>query len=250
MDDRSLGLTLRALRRRRGWRQADLAARVGCSQSLVSVVEAGHVASTTLGQVRSMFAALDARCDLTPRWRGADLDRLLDEAHAEVAGVTVRRLEAAGWTAWIEVTYSEYGERGSIDILAVHPASRSIFVIEVKTELASIEELGRRLDAKRRLAPGLVHRRAGWMPDVVGCAVVLPELPRLRRRVAATPVLRRMLPASSRELLGWLRAPTREISGIWFLSGTSPRNPRRVDGRSRRVSAAPEESRPPRAAER
>jgi len=235
MDDRTLGLTLRAIRRRRGWRQVDLAQRAGCSQSLVSVVEAGHVSSTTLGQVRSMFAALDARCELAPRWRGADLDRLLDEAHADVVGVAVRRLEAAGWTAWIEVTYSEYGERGSIDVLAIHPAARTILVIEVKTELASIEELGRKLDAKRRLAPALVLRRDGWTPKTVGCAVIFPELPRLRRIVAATPLFRTMLPAGSRELLAWLRAPDGPIWAIWFLSGTSHRNARRVDRRPRRV---------------
>ena len=201
------------------------------------------MAATTLGQVRLMFAALDARCDLAPRWRGADLERLVDEAHAAVVGVAAGRLDAAGWTSMVEVTFSEYGERGSIDILAVHAAARAVLVVEVKTELASAEELGRKLDAKRRLARGLVQRQQGWTPDTVGCAMVLPELPRLRRLVEATPVLRRMLPASSRDLGRWLRRPTGPIAAIWFLSGTSHRNPRRVEGRPRR--AAPPRRRPP-----
>ena len=43
MDDRRLGLVIRALRRRHGWRQQDLATYSGLSQSAISRVEAGHI---------------------------------------------------------------------------------------------------------------------------------------------------------------------------------------------------------------
>ena len=62
-------------------------------------------------------------------------------------------LEAEGWLTAAEVTYSGYGERGSIDLLAFHPATRTLLVVEVKTEIASVEETLRRHDAKVRLAP-------------------------------------------------------------------------------------------------
>jgi hypothetical protein len=42
----------------------------------------------------------------------------------------------------LEASYSIYGERGSIDILAGHATTRSMLVVEVKSELMSIEELG------------------------------------------------------------------------------------------------------------
>src|SRR5574338_465047 len=109
MDDRAVGLVLRALRRRRGWRQSDLAARAGCSQALVSNVERGHLSAVTVNALRLLFAVLDARLLLEPRWRGAAVDRLLDSEHAAIANVLAARLERDGWLAMIEVTYSVNG---------------------------------------------------------------------------------------------------------------------------------------------
>jgi predicted transcriptional regulator len=40
VDDRRVGLVIRALRRRRGWRQVDLAAAASVSQSLIARAEA------------------------------------------------------------------------------------------------------------------------------------------------------------------------------------------------------------------
>ena len=234
-----MGLVLRALRRRRGWRQLDLAARAGCSQALVSYAEAGNLQGTSLQVVRSLFGALDARCDLAPRWRGAELEALIDEAHAAVVAVVAERLRAAGWEVAIEVTYSEFGERGSIDVLGLKRTERRALVVEVKTEIASAEAIGRRLDEKTRLAPRIIQRRWGWTPVVVGRAVVLPESPRLRRRVAATPALAIMFPGSARQLGRWLRRPSDAVSALWFLSPSTPRNGRRVAAPARRAQAGP-----------
>jgi hypothetical protein len=38
------------------------------------------------------------------------------------------------------VTFSIYGERGSIDLLAWHSETRTLLVVELKSELTSIEE--------------------------------------------------------------------------------------------------------------
>ena len=44
----------------------------------------------------------------------------------------VRLLVAAGWEVVPEATFNEFGERGSIDILAFHPKHGALLVVEVK----------------------------------------------------------------------------------------------------------------------
>lgn len=228
-----MGLVLRALRLRRGLRQRDVAARAGCSQSVVSRLEAGHVTEATVELLRRVFLALEARLDLAPRWRGAELERLLDADHASVVERVAAALERAAWAVAVEVTYSDFGERGSIDVLATRADVRAALVVEVKTAITSAERVGRKLDEKARLARSIVRERDGWTPAVVGRALAMPERSTLRRIVEATPVLRRMFPVGGRELAGWLRGPTGDVAAMWFLSGIAPRNGRRAVGPSR-----------------
>ena len=97
--------------------------------------------------------------ELEAQWRGGDLDRLLDEAHAQLVGASVSVLRDSGWAAEIEVTYSHYGERGSLDILGCPSRSwppplklyllfPEILAINPQTELWSDEEeaLGHAVD--------------------------------------------------------------------------------------------------------
>jgi hypothetical protein len=85
--------------------------------------------------LRRVLAALDAWLVAEVRWRGAALDRLLDEDHATIVALVVSLLTAYGWETRVELTYSEFGERGSFDILAWHAPSRTLLVIEIKTDL-------------------------------------------------------------------------------------------------------------------
>ena len=238
MNDVVAGRVIRALRRRRGWRQLDLATRAGISQSQVSAMERGHLHATSLGAIRGLYAALDARLELAPSWRGADLDRLLDAEHAHVAGTIARRLEAIGWTVALEVTYSEFGERGSIDVLGLDAARRACFVGEVKTAIASTEAVGRKLDEKARLAPGIIARRWGWRPVAVARILVLPETMRLRRLFDREPVLRQMFPAAASTIRAWLRRPAGPLAGTWFLSDSTGSGLRGTSGPRIRVRAA------------
>ena len=82
MDLVRLGLGIRALRRRRGWRQADLATAAHVGQTTVSLLERGHLQHVSVPALLSVAAALDARLDISIRWRAGDLDRLLDAGHA------------------------------------------------------------------------------------------------------------------------------------------------------------------------
>jgi transcriptional regulator with XRE-family HTH domain len=104
VQDLQVGASIRALRRRRGWRQADLATAAGVSQTLVSVVERGHLDGVTMGTLRSMLAGLDARGELDVRWRGGALDRLLDERHASLVGRVVELVQSAGWVVRVEAS--------------------------------------------------------------------------------------------------------------------------------------------------
>lgn len=171
---------------------------------------------------------------LAPRWRGAELERLLDEDHSMVVDAVATRLEGLGWTVEAEVTYSEFGERGSIDVLGVRPAARAIVVLEVKTDIASSEALGRKLDEKARLAPRIVNKRLGWRAEHVGRVLVMPETMRLRRLVERHPTIGRMFPGDALAVRRWLRNPVGTVAGMWFLSFSDPRTVGGAHAASRR----------------
>lgn len=66
----NLSRAVRHLRRRRGWRQRDLADRAGTSRHVVSRVERGLIRRVSLGRIDALAEALGASVDLTIRWQG------------------------------------------------------------------------------------------------------------------------------------------------------------------------------------
>ena len=62
MDDRRLGLVLRALRLRLGMRQADVGAQADVSQQLVSMAELGRLDELTHRSIRRIASAVGASC--------------------------------------------------------------------------------------------------------------------------------------------------------------------------------------------
>jgi transcriptional regulator with XRE-family HTH domain len=245
VDAVRIGRICRALRLRRRWRQVDLAARAGCHQAQISRLERGACRSMTLDTVARIFAALDASFDAVPRWHGADLERLLDERHAGIVERVARHARDLGWSPIAEITYSEFGERGSIDLVAVRADARIVVVFEMKTDLPKIEETIRRHDEKVRLAPRLVKARLGWWPTVVGRVLVLPEDDRLRRIVLRhETTFRSAYPGTSRAVRRWLREPSGSLAANWFLSamrGSSRNGGSSLPRRIRRTAGAPAE---------
>jgi hypothetical protein len=140
------------------------------SQSTVSRIERGELQGIPVGVLRRVFAAAGATVVLIPSWRGGTLDRLLDEWHALLSAAALEGLRRNDWVVLPEVSFSHFGERGSIDLLAGHAATRTCLTVEVKTEITSLEGLQRRLDAKVRLGRAgarafrLATRRAGEAP--------------------------------------------------------------------------------------
>jgi transcriptional regulator with XRE-family HTH domain len=117
MEDLGFGTAIRAARLKRRWRQADLAAKAGLSQTTVWRAERGRVEEMTLDSIRRICAPLEIRVELQPRGRGADLDRMLSARHSALHESVARALalEFPSCAMASEVSFSIWGERGVID---------------------------------------------------------------------------------------------------------------------------------------
>lgn len=252
MDAVRVGSSVRALRIRRSWRQEDLAAAAGVSRDEVSRVERGRVGEVSVGSLSRMAVALEADLDVRLRWRGEAMDRLLDRAHAGLVDETVRCLQADGWEAAVEVSFSKWGERGSIDVFARHVETATVLVVEVKSVIPDSQATMHALDRKTRLAPGIARDR-GWECRRVARLLVVGESSTSRRRVAALGATYRVaFPDSGWLVRRWLRDPARAMSGLLFLpfargSGTSTRAAGVQRVRKRGIRPSPSHTRPPKA---
>jgi transcriptional regulator with XRE-family HTH domain len=216
MDDAALGASIRALRHRRGWRQADLARRAHVSASVISVLEAGHADRISLPAIRRVARALDVRLRWDAGFRGSELARLRDADHARMAETVVRRLERLGWQAIAEASFNNYGERGRIDVLAYHAATRTLLVVEIKTVIVDVQAILGGLSVKQRVAPS-VARSMGWQPRATVPALAVVEGATSRRRLAEHERLFARFTMRGREALTWLRAPVGAPDGLLLL---------------------------------
>jgi hypothetical protein len=180
--------------------------------------------------------ALGATVDIRIRWQGADIDRVVGGAHAELHESVARHLSRhRGWTWRPEVSFSVFGERGVIDILAWHAGTRSLLIIELKTELADPQRLVATLDRRVRLGRQIA-RGLGWHAATVSSWVILSEGSTDRRRVRRHEhLLRRAFPVDGRSARRWLRAPGPPISALSFWSDVRSGPVRRSVGQTRRV---------------
>jgi transcriptional regulator with XRE-family HTH domain len=232
MDAVRFGHQVRALRRRRGWRQQDLAAASGVSRSTVARVELGGAARQKVQTLERIAVALSARLEARLLWNGEGIDRLLDQAHATIVNDFSRRLIAASWDIAPEVSFSVFGERGSIDLLAFHPTGAILLIVEVKSVVPNLQATLVTLDRKARLGPRIARER-GWEPAGVARVLVLANDRTNRRRVDAhEAVLRAAFPLRGVAVNRWLRDPRGPISGLLFVSGVPELNARhRIPGR-------------------
>jgi hypothetical protein len=100
------------------------------------------------------------------------------------------------------------------------PPPETLLVIELKTELADVQETVGTLDRKVRLAARVAADR-GWEPVAVACWLLVADGGTNRRRVQAhRAMLRNALPADARSMSGWLRNPRGPIRALSFLADT------------------------------
>jgi transcriptional regulator with XRE-family HTH domain len=247
MDDLRTGTLARAVRHRLHWTQRELATRAGVSQTLVSLFERGHLEELTVRSARRIAIALEIQLPFAPRWRGGDGVRLMDNDHAALVDQVVRMLRHHDWEVVVEYTFSHYGERGSVDILAWHAEGHALLIIEVKSRLLDSQETIATLARKARIVPQLLLKERGWRPTAIGMVLAMDELTANRSAVGRlSSTFDTTYPARGRTVRSWIRQPDGPLAGLWFLSASNTATGTRARGSRKRVRRAPPSVRPER----
>jgi transcriptional regulator with XRE-family HTH domain len=232
---------LRFLRVRRGWRQTDLGLRAGVSRELISRLERGCVESVPIGKLAAVVHALGGRLFIDVRWEGERLDRLMDAAHAGIVELASRRLRIAGWDVRPEVSFNHFGDRGRIDLLGWHGASRSVVVVEAKSRIGDVQETLGRLDVKVRLAPGIA-RDIGWgTPATVTPMLVVADGRTPRRVINAHAATFSRFATRGRAVTAWMHRPLPTSGLLWLTHAADSHwmTARRVRRRSDSAASRP-----------
>jgi len=241
MDNQRVGAGFRAVRVRKNWRQADVAGRANVSATVISLIENGRLDEVAPRTLKRVGVVLGIRVETSVRLPHGELDRLLNAGHAALHEELARHLDTLpGWLHAPEVSFAIFGERGVIDILAYHEPTRSLLVVELKTELVSLEDLLTTMDRRIRLARRIALER-GWAADTVSGWIVITESDANRRRVRSLgSVLRSAFPSDGRAMRRWLRWPTGSIKALsfWANFGQTTATQRRTTRRRVRLHGA------------
>jgi transcriptional regulator with XRE-family HTH domain len=156
------------------WSQRRLGSAAGVDQATISRIERGLAPDVPLATIDGVLRAMGARLLLDIRRPDrVALRGLRDPVHARMSAAVVRRLVRAGYQVETEVEIGSVNSRGWIDILAFHPATGLLLVIELKSEIRDLGAIERQLGWYEREARAAA-RRLGWLPaHVVGCLLVL-----------------------------------------------------------------------------
>lgn len=240
MDDRRLGMAVRARRHQRGWRLDDLAVAAGVGPGVCGLLERGHVVRLSVRTARAILAAVDLPLLWDIGWQRQEIDRLLDADHAGLAADLASLLTAARWVVRSEVSFNHYGDRGRIDLLAYHEPLRVLLVIEIKTAVVDVQDMLGRLDVKTRVARGVASSLGWTRPTVIVPALVIVDGSTARRHIRSLEPLFSRYSLRGHAAMRWLRTPSASapIAGILLFRKLPVRNgvDRRRAGR-RRVRA-------------
>jgi hypothetical protein len=133
------------------------------------------------------------------------------------------------------VTFSHFGERGVIDILAWHAETRSLLIVELKTELVDPQGLVATMHRRVRLGPKIAAEQ-GWRPVTISSWVIVrssrTEKRRLRQHQA---ILRHAFPADGRSMRRWMPRPQGSIAALSFWTDVTPGGLRHATRPVRRV---------------
>lgn len=225
MDDQRIGRLFRAVRQRRSLRQRDVAARARVSQKTVSEVELGRLEAVGLAKIRRIAAVLEVWVGLQAKWNGGDGDRLIDRAHAYLVNAIAAILERSGWTIQPEFTFNRFGDRGSVDLLAWHAATRTLLIVEVKATLTDLQDLLAALSRKVRVVPSIAAQTFGWQPLHVARLLFVGDTKGNRTVVSRhAAIFEAAFPLRSRAARAWVSRPAGPISALWFSSARSGRS--------------------------
>jgi len=234
-----VGRSFRAIRIRAERTQQDVAKAAHVPRAVVARAERGDFGRVRVEQLVAIAVALSADLDISLRWNGSELDRLLNAGHSAMHELVAGMLTAAGWEVVPERSFSIWGERGIIDILAWHAPTRTLLIVELKTEIVEVQRLIGTVDRYRRLAPKIVED-FGWEPLSIGVWVAVADSPTNRRRLAEhVTVLRAAFPTDGRTVPGWLRSPSGPLRALSFLSNARVATRTAARSSRRRVRPAP-----------
>jgi transcriptional regulator with XRE-family HTH domain len=223
-----------------GWSQAELAAKAAMSQSTISRVEHALAPELTVGKIRSIAEAMGGRIafELQPPLLVAG-GRQRDAAHARCLAHVRGRLERSGWMVEREVETADGRARGWIDLVAFHPITGTLLILEIKTELVDFGAVERQLGFYERVGT-IAAARFGWRArSTIGCLVVLATEANEVRLKANRDSLARSFPLRADDLRQIVEHPDRhrplERRGFALVDPLSRRvewlRPARIDGR-------------------
>jgi len=215
VDDQKLGTLLRLARIRKDKRQSDVARDAGVSPSAIAKHERGQISNVTHRALRQHAQAVGVRIELV--LRGPSSDLLRDEEHATVVDYLKRWLESLGWEAVVEASYSEFGERGRIDLFAYHAGRRVVLVVEVKTGIFDAQDLLGGVDVKERLAATLARKR-GWRPATVSVLLAITRTDANERKIHRLAALFSGFGLRGREARAWLADPVGAARMLVFVT--------------------------------
>ena len=199
----------------------------------------------SLDVLEAVAQPLGARVDLRLNFNGEALDRLLDQDHAGLVEIVTGRLRAAGWEVRTEVSFNIRGERGSVDIVAWHVATRVLLIIEIKSVVPDVQATLFTFDRKGRLGSEIAAS-LGWRPAAVARLLVIGSSRTSRRRIASHhATFAASLPDRFAAVRRYIASPDpgRPLRGLMFVTGSPRATTRhRQSGRSgsRRTQMASE----------
>jgi transcriptional regulator with XRE-family HTH domain len=218
------GRVIRDVRVAYGWSQRELARRSRTSQSVISRIECGRAEAFDLAVIGRVFETLGIRMQVRFEVPPAvAVRRERSPGHDRCVVHVARRLQRAGYEVATEVEVGDGRWRAWIDVLAFHPASGLLIVIEVKTELHDVPAEQRRLASYERES-WAAARRLGWDADRRISALLLLRTAAIDRVVAANrSLLRLAVPGTAADLLRWTGDPLHAPHNGRALASFDPR---------------------------
>jgi transcriptional regulator with XRE-family HTH domain len=236
----AMGRLLRMLRIRRGWRQSDVAVKARLSPAVIGRHENGAVGS--LSTLEKHAAVFGLRLELRLLGRAGHLVRLSDEEHAAIVETMAGWFRAAGFMTETEASFSEWGERGRVDLLAFDPRAGTLVIVEIKTQLLDLQDLFGALNVKERLVQTIADRRS-WAARrrvtilAVAATAANREIvrthPALFAAYGAERLTRAAIEGASNRMLHWV-TPERAERSSWI---AGRQRVRRIGGKPAQLSA-------------
>jgi transcriptional regulator with XRE-family HTH domain len=225
-------------RQARGWSRRELARRAKLSRHVIDRIENGAV-SPSLETVARLFSTLRIEAELVTRVPFAIGDeRQRDPVHARCGAYVQRRLQIAGLLVEREVEVVGDRTSGWIDLLAFEPTTRTLLIVEVKTQLDDLGRIERTLGWYARLGSSAA-RRFRWRPRRVITWLLLLATEAVDDRLRANrEALLEAFPGRAPAMQRWTQEPARTPAATRGLALVDPGSRRRawllrapIDGR-------------------